>query len=338
MVIFTIIFTKGVWVMEKEQVLVFEKNKAPAFFFKPPICSIVSGKGGVGRSFITSSLGITFAKMGLNVVLLDFDFNGANLHSWLGQNPTVPTLGDYFKNENLTLKDLLKPTVLDKLKIIHGFWPTWGFFNLNPELIAKCLSELKNLSADIVLIDLGAGLSPFQWELLKASDQKILITTPEPISIERTYRWVEKFVVQFLKERNKESFSEDGLFEHWKDRIEKKHKLFQMREYIETEFNKKKDPILKEGINSLIGPLHMILNQSRSFEDEQLGTSIKSVFNKYYFTQLNCMGHIQYDNSVWQCARQKDPVLITQPYSPQVGQFMAIAKQFINPSIMKEAS
>lgn len=317
--------------MEKDQVLVFEKNKTPAIYFKPTLCSILSGKGGVGRSFITSSLGITFAKMGLNVVIVDFDFNGANLHSWLGQAPTVPSLGDYFKNKNLTMKDLIKPTVLDKLKIIHGLWPTWGINQNNNETIHKCISELKNLNADIILVDHGSGLCPFQWEVIKSSDQKILISTAEPLSIEKTYRWVEKFIVQFLNDKNKGSLSEEELWHNWKDRNEKKHQLFQMREFIESEFNKNTVNTGKPVTSSLIGPLHLILNQTRSFEDENLGTSIKSVFNKNYFTQLNYMGYIQFDNAVWQCARQRDPVLISQPFSPQVGQFLSIAKQIASP-------
>jgi flagellar biosynthesis protein FlhG len=131
--------------MEKDQVLVFEKNKSPASFFKPPIISFASGKGGVGRSFMVSSLGITLAKMGLRVVVIDFDFTGANLHSWFGQHPLNPNVGDYFKNPKLKLKELLNPTNIEELKIIHGFWPTWGIFNINAQYMAQFLEEMKNL-------------------------------------------------------------------------------------------------------------------------------------------------------------------------------------------------
>jgi flagellar biosynthesis protein FlhG len=86
---------------------------------------------------------------------------------------------------------------------------------------------------------------------------------------------------------------------------------------------------------ALIGPIHLILNQTRSYEDENLGGSLTSVFNKNYYTQLNYIGYIQYDNAVWQCARQRDPVLLSQPYSPQIGQFLAIAKQLVDPRLLK---
>jgi flagellar biosynthesis protein FlhG len=323
--------------MEKDQVLIFEKNKSPASFFKPPIVSFASGKGGVGRSFIVSSLGITLAKMGLRVVVVDFDFTGANLHSWFGQYPSNPNVGDYFKDPNLKLKDLMKTTSVEDLKIIQGFWPTWGIFNINAQYMSQFLEEMRNLPADLILIDLGSGLSPFQWEVLNASNDKILVSTPEPLSIEKTYRWVEKYLVQYFKEKNKEEFSEEELIQYWLGRADKKHQMFQIRGFFEKEQSKVNSKLKKENLedSSLIGPVHLILNQTRSYEDENLGNSIKSVFNKNYFTQLDYLGFIQYDNAVWQCARQRDPVLLTQPYSPQVGQFLAIAKQLVDPRLLK---
>lgn len=323
--------------MEKNQVLIFEKNKSPVSFFKAPVISFASGKGGVGRSFLVSSLGITLAKMGLRVVVVDFDFTGANLHSWFGQSPSNPNIGDFFKNPNLQLKNLVKPTLIEELKIIHGFWPTWGIFNINSNYMARFLEELKNLQADLILVDLGSGLSPFQWEVLNASDEKILVSTPEPLSIEKTYRWVEKYLVQYFKETNKEEFSEAELMEFWMGRLDKKHQIFQIRGFFEKQHNKAMAKQKNGNVanKSLIGPIQLILNQTRSYEDENLGSSVKSVFNKNYFTDLNYLGFIQYDNAVWQCARQRDPVLLTQPYSPQVGQFLAIAKQLVDPRLLK---
>lgn len=325
--------------MEKEKILIFDKNKAPASFFKPPIVSFASGKGGVGRSFIVSSIGITLAKMGLRVVVVDFDFTGANLHSWFGQNPSNPNVGDFFKSEKIHLGDLLKPTQVEDLKIIHGFWPTWGIFNINAQYMDRFLQELRSLSADLILIDLGSGLSPFQWEVLNASDDKILISTPEPLSIEKTYRWIEKYLVQYFKEKNGEEFSEEELVKFWLGRLDKKHQIFQIRSFFESENKKMLSKNITQGqsenAKGLIGPINLILNQTRSYEDENLGSSLTSVFNKNYYTHLDYIGYIQYDNAVWQCARQRDPVLLSQPYSPQVGQFLAIAKQLVDPRLLK---
>ena len=48
------------------------------------IIAVGGGKGGVGKSLVTSSLGISLAQHGKRVVVLDADLGGANLHTCLG--------------------------------------------------------------------------------------------------------------------------------------------------------------------------------------------------------------------------------------------------------------
>jgi flagellar biosynthesis protein FlhG len=49
---------------------------------------IGGGKGGSGKSFITASLGVSLAKEGKRVLLIDLDLGGSNLHSFLGLKNT----------------------------------------------------------------------------------------------------------------------------------------------------------------------------------------------------------------------------------------------------------
>ena len=46
--------------------------------------SIGGGKGGVGKSIFTMALGITLARLGNQVILVDGDLGGANLHTMMG--------------------------------------------------------------------------------------------------------------------------------------------------------------------------------------------------------------------------------------------------------------
>ncbi len=225
--------------LHKEKVVQFDKTKVNHTNYQPQVISICSGKGGVGKSFIASSLAITLAKSGVNVVLIDFDMNGGNLHSWLGQSPTCPNLSHYFKNKNITLKEIQKNTVLDKLKVVHGFWPMWSLDPVQDNDLNKLLIEVKSLNTDVVIVDVGTGLTPYSWEFLKISDQKLLITTSEPISIEKTYRWIEKFIVQTLKDKNANVYNEEEIWKKWFSRKEKISQIFELREFIEKESNLK---------------------------------------------------------------------------------------------------
>ena len=48
------------------------------------VWSLGGGKGGIGKSLLTASLGWQLARMGKRVVLVDADLGGANLHTCLG--------------------------------------------------------------------------------------------------------------------------------------------------------------------------------------------------------------------------------------------------------------
>ncbi len=50
---------------------------------KSEIWAIGGGKGGTGKSFLTSSIGRNLAQSGYRVTLIDADLGGANLHSFL---------------------------------------------------------------------------------------------------------------------------------------------------------------------------------------------------------------------------------------------------------------
>lgn len=57
----------------------------------PAIYSIGGGKGGVGKSFVTASLGALLAGGGKSVALVDLDLGASNLHTFLGlPAPTEP--------------------------------------------------------------------------------------------------------------------------------------------------------------------------------------------------------------------------------------------------------
>src|SRR5690606_33983293 len=86
--------------------------------------AIGSGKGGDGKTFITSSLGITLSKLQHSVLLVDFDFSGANLHTSLGLPLSEKNIKRYFSKE-ARLIDVCHPTHIPRLSYIQGFWDSW---------------------------------------------------------------------------------------------------------------------------------------------------------------------------------------------------------------------
>ncbi|HDD45868.1 MAG TPA: septum site-determining protein MinD, partial [Candidatus Aenigmarchaeota archaeon] len=54
------------------------------------IISVVSGKGGVGKTTLVANLGVALASIGKNVLLIDGNLSGANLGLHLDILPFYP--------------------------------------------------------------------------------------------------------------------------------------------------------------------------------------------------------------------------------------------------------
>ena len=62
---------------------------------KKQIWAIGGGKGGSGKSLIAANLGIRLARAGHRVTILDFDWGGGNLHTYLGMRAPSNTMADF---------------------------------------------------------------------------------------------------------------------------------------------------------------------------------------------------------------------------------------------------
>lgn len=287
---------------------------------------VASGKGGVGKTFITSSLAISLSKMGHTVAVIDLDLSGANIHTAFGVAPACNNIRHFFEGTK-TLPELLIPTEIPRVSFVQGFWDAWAPTDLSVEQIHTLVPEIKKLNADYVLVDLGAGALESHLELMKMADEKILVSSPEPTSIEKTYRFLESFVCYSVKEHSiPEAYTAmiNTLRTH---RQGNGAKYFSFRNYL-----KENSGIQPDYFESLLAnPIRLIVNSCRSQSNSELGFSMKSVCYKYYDFKIDFLGAIDYDNAVWQSVRNCEPVLIAQPFTPLAGQFLTTCKQLIDP-------
>jgi flagellar biosynthesis protein FlhG len=79
------------------------------------IYPIGGGKGGVGKSFITASLGALIAKWGKKVVLIDLDLGASNLHTLLGMNSPRIGLNSFLNKTVTNLENAAVPTMIHSI-------------------------------------------------------------------------------------------------------------------------------------------------------------------------------------------------------------------------------
>lgn len=288
---------------------------------------VAGGKGGVGKTFITVSSGITASKIGKKVLMVDLDPSGGNVHTSLGLEPSSNGI-EKFWFEAAQLKSLVRKTEIPRLSIIQGLLHHWVPPVLTKESAQDLMRQLKALDFDMVLVDVGPCNSEFQLELLSQADQALIVTTPEPAAIEKTYRLFESFLSHHWSKGESKT-----LYRLVNESLSKYRKNLAALEIGFHDYVVRDFPELANGSKSSLPKLSLIVNCARCPEDQTLGHSIRSVAKKHFNLDFKYLGAVEHDNAVWQTMRAFQMVLIDKPLSPITAQLMTIVRSLVEPKM-----
>lgn len=293
---------------------------------KQKIWAIGGGKGGVGKSLVTANLSICLSLMGYRVIAIDLDLGGANLHTCLGVPIPKYTLSDYLTRKVKSMKELVTPTLIDNLFIISGAQDAVGIANLKQMQKTKILSNLGDLNADFILLDLGAGTTFNTLDFFISADKGILTSLPEPTSIENTYRFIKSVFHRKLKLA--EDLLEIGplidqvMNSKMSDNIPPAELINRV-----IEVNPQMGQKLQQEILKLVPKL--IINQVRTQTDLDIGHSMTIISKKYFGIDIDYVGHLEYDATVWQSVKKRRPLLMEYPNSVLISNFDKIIHKLL---------
>lgn len=291
------------------------------------IWAVGGGKGGVGKSLVTANLSICLALMGNKVVTIDLDLGGANLHTCLGVSIPEKTLSDYLTKNVSNLNELVIPTPIANLSIISGAQDDVGIANMKQMHKSKLLSMLGQIDADYVILDLGAGTTANTLDFFLAAHQGILVALPEPTSIENTYRFIKS--VYHRKLKMAEEFLEIGplIDQVMNAKISQNSTPADLVRKVMSI-----NPVLGQKLQVEINKLapKLIINQVRTQTDVDIGHSMRIICKKYFGIDLDFIGHLDYDATVWQSVKKRKPLLLEYPHSGLVNNFDQIVHRLFN--------
>ncbi len=173
------------------------KPAAIALPLKPlgKVLAVTSGKGGVGKTFVSANLAAALAKRGHRVLVLDADLGLANLDVVLNLYPKI-TLHDVFTGKAKLEDAIIKaPGGFSVLLAGSGMVE---YSRLTPEVRDDFLRVMSGLVPhyDIVILDTGAGISDVVLFAVSLASEVLLVATPEPTSLTDAYATIKVLVGQ----------------------------------------------------------------------------------------------------------------------------------------------
>jgi len=152
---------------------------------KTRFIAITSGKGGVGKSTISSNLAYILAQRGLNVGIFDADIGLANLDVMFNVKIKKNIL-HVLKGE-ASVSDILIP-ITRNLILIPGESGDEILKYSDMALFERFMQEAQVLDKlDVMIIDTGAGIGEHIQMFLDAADDVIVVTVPDPAAITDAY-------------------------------------------------------------------------------------------------------------------------------------------------------
>ena len=159
------------------------------------IVAVASGKGGVGKSTVTSNLAVTLSKMGFKVGILDADIYG----------PSFPIMFDVQNEKPLAVnvdgKSKMKPVESYGVKVL-----SIGFFTKPDQAVvwrgpmaAKALNQMIFDAAwgelDFLLIDLPPGTGDIHLSIMQSLPitGAVVVSTPQTVALADAKKGVAMF-------------------------------------------------------------------------------------------------------------------------------------------------
>jgi len=299
--------------MEKESVGLRERAM-PTDASRAQLWSIGGGKGGIGKSLVTLGLGVSLARLGKRVILIDGDLGGANLHTLMGVRYPHVSLEHFLTKKVARLEDTVMETSVEGIGLICGADNLLGSANPSYAQKIKLLNEIEALPAEYVLMDLGAGTSFNTLDFFNYSGGKITLFTSQAPSLLNAYGFIKSALYRQLYLH----FAGDDEVLQLLYRgggVGGEHDIHSLQDLL-NHFEDA-DPERHARMTRVLQDFHLflVINMVKSTADLQYAEMIGSMCQDCLGIHPEIMGHVPFDSGVEPAISQMMPFPLYQKKS-----------------------
>ncbi|MBI1850399.1 MAG: MinD/ParA family protein [Planctomycetes bacterium] len=158
------------------------------WFHKRPgrLVAVSSGKGGTGKSILTTNVAVAYARKRYRVAVIDADLGLANAHLLLGMAPRFNL--SHFLHDRMSLEDIADDGPFG-VRLISGGSGISELAALDDVQILHITREIDRLreNYDWIFVDTSAGIGPQTLLFLYEAREVILVTTPDVTALTDAY-------------------------------------------------------------------------------------------------------------------------------------------------------
>jgi flagellar biosynthesis protein FlhG len=298
------------------------------------LVAVGGGRGGVGMSLTAVNIAVYFAQLDKDVVLVDADPTGANLHSHFGARAARSEL-DLSGDPIQKMRDALVATNVPGLSLLPA---AHDAIAPGPALRAgrkaRWLGALMGLGVDCVVVDVGAGHGDGPVDVMLAADVPIAVTVPEPPAVEATYR----FLRAMFRRRLRRSLQRDKMrFALLNRSMESLGALPAPLELVHVLARTDRSLAELAWAQAQALRVQLVVNQTRVRPDSELGAWMSGIAARHYGVALDELGHVEHDDTVWLTVRHNKPLLVDSPTSKSARNVERIARRVLALTMSKPA-
>jgi len=293
--------------------------------------SIGGGKGGIGKSLVTLGLGVSLARLGKRVILIDGDLGGANLHTLMGIRYPNVTLEHFLTKKVARLEDTIIETSIEGIGLICGADDLLGGANPTYAQKIRLLNQIEALPAQYVLLDLGAGTSFNTLDFFNYSGIKIILFTSQAPSLQNAYGFIKSALYRKLA---RDFANDDEVLQliYQGGGAGSENSINSMQDFLKhfADANPEKHARLTRVLREF--HLFLVINMVKSNTDLKYAEIIASMCQDFLGIKPAIMGHVPFDSQVDPAISQMMPFPLYQKSSKAMAELDQTALRLVKES------
>lgn len=299
------------------------------------VIAVASGKGGVGKTLITANLALHVARRlesaNKRVVAIDLDLGCGNLNACLGVKYPPCAINDFLFDRVGSLDEVLIPTCQSNLYLVSCSYDGSELIRLDEGLKQRLIDGLRHLGADLIFVDLGAGVSADVLDLYIASDEKLLISVPESLALHNAFVLLKSSVYRLLWREFEREKALHPIKKKFADIVNSNGVLSLEQVVARLRAWDKYSSYIVEGLVSELKP-KLVLNMCRDRTERKYLINFCNLVKKYLSIEMEYLGQVDHNEEVRASTNALKPFVLNYPNASASKNLEWIASRIARPA------